>query len=87
VAAALGRPNGPTPSDLTLPDAPSYVVFLVDGLGARMVDRHREAAPFLAALHDDNETGTAGDPSTTATRSGGRSLRSVPGDGGSVLRI
>jgi hypothetical protein len=67
VAAALGRPIGPTPSNLTLPDAPSYVVLLIDGLGARLVDRYRHAAPFLAALLDDNETGTAGVPSTTAT--------------------
>jgi hypothetical protein len=67
VAAALGRPIGPEPSNLTLPDAPSYVVLLIDGLGARLVDRYRHAAPFLAELLDDNETGTAGVPSTTAT--------------------
>jgi type I phosphodiesterase/nucleotide pyrophosphatase len=67
VAAALGRSIGPTPTNLTLPDAPAYAVFLVDGLGARLIDRYRHAAPFLAALLDDNETGTAGVPSTTAT--------------------
>ena len=67
VAAALGRPIGETPSDLPLPDAPSYVVFLVDGLGARLIQRHRHVAPFLAGLLDGSETGTAGVPSTTAT--------------------
>lgn len=67
VAQALGRPIGDPPSGLVLPDAPSYVVLLVDGLGARLVERHRHAAPFLAALLDGSETGTAGVPSTTAT--------------------
>lgn len=67
VAHALGRPIGDPPSGLVLPDAPSYVVFLVDGLGARLIDRHRDAAPYLAALLDGSETGTAGVPSTTAT--------------------
>ena len=32
-ARALGTPVGVTPTDLELPDAPSYVVFLIDGLG------------------------------------------------------
>jgi len=67
VAQALGRPIGDPPSGLVLPDAPSYVVLLVDGLGARLVERYREAAPYLAALLDGSETGTAGVPSTTAT--------------------
>ena len=67
VAAALGHPIGEAPSDLALPDARSYVVFLVDGLGARLIERYRHAAPFLAALLDGSETGTAGVPSTTAT--------------------
>jgi len=67
VAAALGRPIGDAPTNLLLPDAPSYVVFLVDGLGARLIQRYRHAAPYLAALLDGSETGTAGVPSTTAT--------------------
>ena len=67
VAIALGHPLGEAPSGLALPDAPSYVVFLVDGLGARLIERYRHAAPFLAALVDGSETGTAGVPSTTAT--------------------
>jgi hypothetical protein len=66
VAAALGHPlegGGP----IALPEAPAYVVFLVDGLGANLIQRYRHAAPFLAALLDGSETGTAGVPSTTAT--------------------
>ena len=69
IATALGLPFEPDdpPSPLVLPPAPSYVLFLVDGLGARLVERYRYAAPFLAELLDAGETGTAGVPSTTAT--------------------
>lgn len=68
IATALGLPLEPgTPAAITLPPAPSYVLFLVDGLGARLVDRYRHAAPYLASLLDAGETGTAGVPSTTAT--------------------
>ena len=67
VAAALGHPLGDPPTDLTLPDAPSYVVFLVDGLGAQLLTRHAHVAPFLSSLFDERQTATAGVPSTTAT--------------------
>jgi len=69
VATALGHPldSGLGPAAMVLPDAPSYVVFLVDGLGANLVQRYRHAAPYLAGLLDGSETGTAGVPSTTAT--------------------
>jgi hypothetical protein len=67
VAAALGSSIGDLPSRLPLPDAASYVVFLVDGLGAQLLRRHAHAAPFLSALLADQEVGTAGVPSTTAT--------------------
>ena len=67
VGAALGRPIGDPPSGLVLPAAPSYVVFLVDGLGANLLRRYAHAAPYLASLLDYCETGTAGVPSTTAT--------------------
>lgn len=66
VAAALGTSVLPAPSDLTLPEAPAYVVFLVDGLGALLLDRHARLAPFLASLRTDSP-GTAGVPTTTAT--------------------
>ncbi|MCY7396521.1 MAG: alkaline phosphatase family protein [Nocardioides sp.] len=55
------------PSGLVLPDAASYVVLLVDGLGARLLQRYAYAAPYLAELFEDQEPGTAGVPSTTAT--------------------
>lgn len=67
VAAALGSPIEEPPAGLVLPEAPSYVVFLVDGLGAELLRRHAHAAPFLSALLVDQAVGTAGVPSTTAT--------------------
>ena len=67
VAAALGLHVPDAPSRLTLPDASAYVVFLIDGLGARLLARYAHAAPFLSALLVDQEPATAGVPSTTAT--------------------
>ena len=67
VAAALGRPLGDPPTRLVLPDAASYVVFLVDGLGAELLRRYAHSAPFLSSLLEEQEAGTAGVPSTTAT--------------------
>ncbi len=67
VAAALGLPVQDTPSGLVLPDASSYVVLLIDGLGARLLERYAHAAPFLAEQLADQAPGTAGVPSTTAT--------------------
>lgn len=66
VAAALGVPIQDT-SGLVLPDAASYVVFLVDGLGANLLQRYAHAAPYLSSLLVDQAPGTAGVPSTTAT--------------------
>ncbi|MFW6774711.1 alkaline phosphatase family protein [Nocardioides sp. CPCC 205120] len=69
VAHALGRGDvvGPAPTDLVLPDAPAYVVLLIDGLGANLLARHARDAPFLSALAAGAEAATAGVPSTTAT--------------------
>jgi hypothetical protein len=70
VSSAIGvryRPGETPPSGLTLPEAPAYVVFLVDGLGARQLERHAEAAPYLASLLATQPPGTSGVPSTTAT--------------------
>ncbi|MCF6377604.1 alkaline phosphatase family protein [Nocardioides KLBMP 9356] len=67
VARALGVPLDGHPVGLELPSAPSYVVFLVDGLGAELLRRHGHAAPYLSSLLDGGSTGTAGVPSTTAT--------------------
>jgi hypothetical protein len=52
---------------LVLPQAPAYVVFLVDGLGADLLAAHGHAAPYLSSLLTADATGTAGVPSTTAT--------------------
>lgn len=65
VAAALGVDVGFHDTTLVLPPAQRYVIFLVDGLGHRLLESHAEHAPFLHALL--NEPGVAGVPSTTAT--------------------
>ncbi|MFB9312442.1 alkaline phosphatase family protein [Nocardioides plantarum] len=68
VARALGVRVGVAPTSLELPDASSYVVFLIDGLGARLLERYAHAAPYLSTLLDSSGgPGTAGVPSTTAT--------------------
>jgi hypothetical protein len=67
VAAALGAPLDTTPSGLVLPEAASYVLFLVDGLGSRLLERYAHAAPYLSELQAGQAPGTAGVPSTTAT--------------------
>ncbi len=66
-AQALGSPLGPAPTGLTLPDAASYVVFLIDGLGARLLERYAHAAPYLSSLLAGSSPATAGVPSTTST--------------------
>lgn len=66
-ATALGVPLGGSSTALVLPPAPAYVVLLIDGLGAELLRRYAHAAPFLATLLEEQPTGTAGVPSTTAT--------------------
>lgn len=84
VGAALGVPVLDAPTGLVLPDAPSYVVFLIDGLGATLLERHGHAAPYLSALLAGSETGTAGVPSTTATSLTSLGTGLVPGAHGLV---
>ena len=67
VATALGVDVGLPPSSLDLPEARSYVVFLVDGLGYELLRDHAEDAPYLSSLIDGHAPATAGVPSTTAT--------------------
>ena len=67
VGRALGVRLGEAATDLELPDAGSYVVFLVDGMGSELLRRHGHAAPYLSALMEGSAAGTAGVPSTTAT--------------------
>ena len=68
VGVALGLP-GPHLEEpaLILPEAPAYVVFLVDGLGSDLLAAHAHAAPYLSSLLAPERIGTAGVPSTTAT--------------------
>ena len=87
VGAAIGvkhRPDEQVPGGLVLPDAPAYVVFLVDGLGARLLERHAEAAPYLASLIGSQAPGTAGVPSTTATSLSSLGTALPPGSHGLV---
>jgi hypothetical protein len=84
VAAALGQPIEEPPPGLVLPGAESYVVFLVDGLGAELLRRHASYAPYLASLLDYSEPGTAGVPSTTATSLASLGTGLVPGAHGLV---
>lgn len=67
VARALGHALPDVVTDLVLPEAPAYVVFLVDGMGAELVRRYAHAAPFLSSLLEEQAPGTAGVPSTTVT--------------------
>ncbi|MGA9748020.1 MAG: alkaline phosphatase family protein, partial [Nocardioides sp.] len=65
VATALGVDAGLPDPGMGLPEAPGYVVFLVDGLGYELLRDHPEEAPFLHAHL--GEPATVGVPSTTAT--------------------
>jgi predicted AlkP superfamily pyrophosphatase or phosphodiesterase len=64
IGAALGVDG--FANTLGLPDAPRYVVFLVDGLGLDLLRQHAEAAPFLSSLHNVDDV-VCGVPSTTVT--------------------
>jgi hypothetical protein len=61
--AALGAPDEPNP--LELADAARVCLFLVDGLGWTQLQRHADAAPFLASM--SSRPLTAGFPATTVT--------------------
>lgn len=82
IATALGADVGFHATDLVLPPAQRYVVFLVDGLGHRLVAAHEEHAPYLHALL--NEPGCAGVPSTTATSLTSLGTALTPGQHGLV---
>jgi hypothetical protein len=84
VARALGVALDGHPAGLELPPAPSYVVFLVDGMGAELLQRHGHAAPYLSSLVAGGSIGTAGVPSTTATSLTSLGTGLVPGAHGLV---
>ncbi len=80
VARALGVPG--RPSGLELPEAPAYVVLLVDGLGGELLRRYDYVAPYLSELRGGS--GTAGVPSTTATSLTSLGTGLAPGQHGLV---
>jgi hypothetical protein len=82
VATALGVDVGFHDTTLELPPAGRYVVFLVDGLGHRLLDAHEEHAPYLHAML--REPGLAGVPSTTATSITSLGTALTPGQHGLV---
>jgi hypothetical protein len=82
VATALGVDVGFHDTTLELPPAQRYVVFLVDGLGHRLLQAHEEHAPYLHALL--SEPGLAGVPSTTATSITSLGTALTPGQHGLV---
>ena len=84
VAAALGHRLGDPPTGLELPGSGAYVVFLIDGLGANLLRRYAEAAPYLSSLLPTSTTGTAGVPSTTSTSLTSLGTGLVPGGHGLV---
>ncbi|MEQ6901746.1 nucleotide pyrophosphatase/phosphodiesterase family protein [Nocardioides sp. YIM 152588] len=84
VARAIGSPLGPAPSGLVLPDAGSYVVFLIDGMGARLLRRYADTAPYLSSLLVGSAPATAGVPSTTSTSLTSLGTGLAPGDHGLV---
>ena len=67
VASALGVDAGLPSTGLSFPDAPAYVVFLIDGLGFELLRDNADHAPYLASLLDGSAPATVGVPSTTAT--------------------
>ncbi len=72
------------PGDLELPPAPAYVVLLIDGLGARQLERYGYAAPYLSSLAQEQTPGTSGVPSTTATSLTSLGTGLTPGTHGMV---
>ncbi len=84
VATALGLAADATGEGLVLPQAPAYVVFLVDGLGSELLAGHAHAAPYLSSLLETQPPGTAGVPSTTATSLTSLGTGLVPGAHGLV---
>ncbi len=82
VGRALGVDVGLPTSNLELPPAPAYVVFLVDGLGYELLRDHPEEAPFLHGYLGDPIT--VGVPSTTATSLTSLGTARPPGQHGVV---
>ncbi len=63
IGAQLGMPH--TEDVIGLPSSEKYLVVLIDGLGASLLDEFADQAPYLASLRGRQLT--CGVPSTTAT--------------------
>lgn len=63
--SALGATGWHNAHELAPADA--YVVFLIDGLGWNLLQRHPDVAPYLTSLIAGQQPITCGVPSTTAT--------------------
>lgn len=61
---ALG--SGPGPAPIAFPAIDHACVLMIDGLGQRLLERNREAAPFLASLLPEGRPLTAGFPTSTS---------------------
>lgn len=88
VAAGLGVEVGtaaPAGADaITLPEARSAIVTLVDGLGAEQLGRRSGHAPFLRSLSGTHAPIACGYPSTTASSTAGLTTGLAPGAHGLV---
>lgn len=84
VAKAMGVDAGFHETSLSFPESQRYVVFLVDGLGYELLRDHREDAPFLHSLLDDQPPATVGVPTTTATSLTSLGTALTPGTHGIV---
>lgn len=78
VLASLGVEG--EPATLVLPETGRAVVLLVDGLGAELLRRHAEEAPFLSSLA--SRPLTAGFPATTVTSLSSLGTGLPPGEHG-----
>ena len=79
VCGGLGVGDDPA---IVLPPARRAVVVLVDGLGARQLERRLGHAPWLRAQREHTRRVVAGFPSTTATSMGSFGTGTPPGSHG-----
>ena len=84
VASAMGLDAGFSATGFTFPEAQSYVIFLVDGLGYELLRDHPQDAPYLHSLLDGQAPATVGAPSTTATSLTSLGTALTPGQHGVV---
>lgn len=65
ILASLGIPS--FESGFNLPSTDSLIIFMVDGLGQRLLEEHQSHAPFLRTLSGARRSFRVGFPATTAT--------------------